>query len=188
MKPFPNDGILRNYVVHQTYLNYTGLRDFARSSEYVRGLQTLVMFKFGGVRAAKLVAVRFAREAVESPTFATYAFPVIAADSKLRPTAYEAIEDIEDPRILRLKVLVEHLERGDQRATGLLMGLLDPKRTELPGRYIVNARALPLLEIARRAPTSAKSNQLGTAVRNAAKKLKTADSRELIDEIALSHL
>ena len=157
----------------------------------IRPAQTFyerIMFKFGGVRAAKLVVRRFACEAVESPTFATYAFPVIATDSRLRCTAYEVIEHIEDPRILRLKALVEHLERGGQRATGLLIGLLDPKETKLPGRYVVNSRALPLLAIARSAPTSAKSNQLRTAVSNTAKKLKTADSSELIDWVALSHL
>ena len=188
LKPFPNDSILRNYVVHQSYLHYTGLQGFARPSGYVRGLQTLVMFKFGGVRAAKLVAGRFEFEAVESPLFATYAFPVVASDRGLRPTAYEVIEHIEDPRLLRVKALVEHLERGEQRATGMLIGLLDPKETKLPDRYVVNSRALPLLEIARTNPTPARSNQrLRNAVSSATKKLQTGDS-SLVDSIALSHL
>ena len=188
LRPFPNDGILRNYVVRQTYLRYAGLGNFTRPSGYVRALQALVMFKFGGVRAAKLVARRFTCEAVESPTFATYAFPVVATDLSLRRVAYEAIEHIEDPRILRLKALVEQLERGEQRATGLLIGLLDPKKTDLPARYVVNARALPLLEIARRAPASPKLSRLSAAMTNTAKKLKSADSSDLIDWIALSHL
>ena len=188
LKPFPNDIILRNYVVRQCYLHYGGLRGFTRPGGYVRGLQSLVMFKFGGVRAAKLVARRFAHESVESPTFATYAFPVIAADRALRTTALEVIEHIEDPRIFRLKALVEHLVNGEKRATGLLIGLLDPRETKLPGRYVVNARALPLLEIARGTSNSARSSQLRQAVKNTAKKLRTADSSELIDRIALSHL
>ena len=44
LKPFPNDGILRNYVVRQAYLHYTGLGDFTRPSGYVRALQALVMY------------------------------------------------------------------------------------------------------------------------------------------------
>ena len=187
LKPFPNDHILRNYVVNHTYLHYSGHGEFSRPSGYVRALQTLVMFKFGGASVAKLLASRFVREAVESPTFATHAFPVIATDPKLRPIAFEVIEHIEDPRVLRLKALVEHLERGEERALGLLIGLLDPRRTRFPGRYVVNPRALPLLNIARTAPTSRKMRQLNAAVSNADKKLKSSDSSDLVDWITISH-
>ena len=187
LKPFPNDRILRSLVVHQTYQHSLGFGDYTRPNGYVRGLQSLVMYKFGGVKVAKLVAKHFAKEAVESPTYATYAFLVVATDVNLRHSAYEDIEHVLDPRLLRLRTLVEQLESGDQQAIGMLIGLLDPKETKYPSRYVVNSRALPLLEIARGASTSA-TNRLMTPVANTIRKLRIADGADLIDEIAISHL
>ena len=188
LRPFPDDRILRSYVLHQSYLHYIGSQGFRRPSSYVRAIQALVMFKFGGRRASKLISARLEEEAVESPLYATYAFPIVASDPNLRPMAYQAIEHIEDPQVLRVRALIERLVEGDQRATKLLRGFLDPKKTKLPTRHVLNSRALPLLKVARTSANSASSGLLRQATNNATRKLQIADCGELIDWIAISHL
>ncbi len=188
LRPFPNDPIIRSYVVQQTYLHHSGFGEFDKPSDYVRALQVLVMYKFGSVSVSKLVNHKFAERAVASPLYATYAFPVIAADPNLRSIAFEVVERIDEPSVWRLKVLIEKLALGDSRATGLLIGLLDPKVTRLPMRHVINPRALPLLAIARRCGSFVKAQDLRAAVANAGRKVQKVDDPELIDWITLSHM
>lgn len=188
LKPFPDDPILRSRVVHETYRHLLGSGGFDRPGGYVRGLQALTIYKFGGNRAAGLLAKRYATEAVESPVYATYAFPVIAASVRHQHWAFEAVEHIEDSRILRIRALIERLENGDNRATGLIIGLLDPKKTALPTRSVVNPRVLPLLKIALHSREPTTLTRLRNAIDNVAKKVRTTGSQELIDWVTLSHL
>lgn len=188
--PFPNDCILRNYVTIQTYHHYSGAPDFGKPTGYVRGLQTLVIYKFGTAKAAGLLAKSFPSNAVKSPDFATYAFPVLVASGSHREPALAAMEHVEDPRILRLRTLVRLLEEGDERTHKMVLALLEPRITKLPTRAIVNPRALPLVKIAQRSSSTAARKRLQTSLTRVATKVLNSKGRDkgLIDRITLSHL
>lgn len=189
LTPFPDDAVLRSYVVLQTYHHYLGLSGFERPTGYVRGLQSLVVYKFGGPKAVGLLAKRFTNEAVENPDFATYAFPVIAAGSShWRQQALAGVEHIEDPRILRLRTLVSRLLNGDELAARMLLGLLEPQITRLPSRAVVNPRALPLLGVALQSTSPTARNLIQTSLARIVQKVTSTGEKELIDRITLSHL
>ena len=188
LRPFPNDPLLRGFIVRQTYKHYAGTSGFTRPSPYVQGLQALTIYKFGGPRSVGLLAKDFPGLAVESPIFATYAFPVLAASATQQQLAFTGVEHIEDSRILRIRALIERLERGEDRAIGLLLGLLEPKRTTLPERLIVNPRVLPFLPIALRSPNTQQGKRLRDSMNRVAKKVSTVGDPDLVDAVTLSHL
>ena len=186
--PFPNDPVLRSFVAHKTYAHYYGRPPFQRPSGYVRGLQSLVIFKFGTERATGSLARDFAAQVPESPTFATYAYPVITTNRVHSAVARACLEHIEDPRIVRLRTLLSRLESGDLKACKMFWGALEPKITKFPARAIVNARNLPLLEIIRNSPLWHGSSNIPSAVANTKKKVENVGEFQLVDWITVSHL
>lgn len=79
--PFPNDPILRAYVTSMCYRHYFGMCGFSETNPYTKGLQALAIFKFGGSRAVKPLLRSFADFAFRNPMFATYAYPILAANN-----------------------------------------------------------------------------------------------------------
>lgn len=188
LKPFPDDPILRGYVARQTYYHFLAKAGFERPSGYVEGLQALVIYKFGGPRAVSLLAPHFANKALENPVFASYAFPVLAASNAHRQQAFEGVEHIEDSSILRIRALIERLEKGDARATGMMLGLLEPKFTNLPIRAVVNPRVLPLLKVALRSTAPNNLTRIKNSMQRVARRVISTGDPELIDWVMLSHL
>lgn len=188
MAPFPNDSIVRSYVARQTLYHLQGIQGFsAPTHDYLLGLQTLVSFKFGGRRAVQPILRRLRSSAV-SADFASHALPVVAACDSLRDSILVTMENIMDPRIVRLRSLVRRLENGDSEAAGRLIGFLDPKRIEHPARAIVNSRALPLVYIARRGPSSPSKRRIESAIQNITAKVRSTGLPQDVDYVTLSHL
>ena len=188
LKPFPNDQELCSFIADQTLLHYRGRDGFDSPGGYTRALQALVMYKFAPSRAAEYIKPGFAETTIEYPLFATYGLPVLAADDKHRKNAFEGIEEIEDSRILRVRALIERLEEGDMRTADILIGLLEPKKTNFPKRRVVNARVLPLLKIAIRSENENGSRLINKAMRRANEVVVTQSDENLIDYVALGHI
>ena len=188
LKPFPNDHSLKEFIVDQTLLHYQGKNGFERPTGYIKGLQSLVMYKFAPLRAAEYIKPGFAETTIEYPLFATYGLPVLAADDKYRKRAFEGIEEIEDSRILRVRALIERLEEGNTRTADILMGLLKPKKTSLPCRYIINARVLPLLKVAIRSNNEKGVRLIKKAMQRAYDEVGRQSDADLIDQVALEHI
>ena len=187
LKPFPIDPEMRCYIFNQVNDHFLGNDEFEAPGGYVKGLQALTMYKFGGTKASDCVAETFAEIALESPIFATYGLPVLAASETQRPLAFASTEQLEDSRILRVRTLIERLEGGDENAIGFLLGLLEPKKTQYPTRLIINARALPLLGIARRSADENARERIDRSAQNHITKLDAMDS-DLLDGFTLEHL
>ena len=188
LKPFPNDSDLWDYAVSQVSSHFLGKDGFEAPTGYVRGLQALTMYKFGGSRASDCLAPTFAEAVLKSPAFATYGLPVLAASNCHRQLAFDGTEQMEDSRILRIRALIERLESGDDRAVGVLLGLLQPKMTKFPTRWIVNSRALPLLKIALRSSNTKNSKRIRDASEKCITKLSSIEDSGLVDWVTLEHL
>ena len=188
LKPFPNCSKLRSHVVSQVCSHFLGKDRFEAPAGYVKGLQALTMYKFGGARAAESLAPRFAKAVQESPTFATYGLPVLAASKDHRQLAFDVTEQMEDSRILRVRALIERLEHGDDKAMGVLLNLLQPKMTKYPTRLIMNSRALPFLNIALRSQDTKNRKRLSEATGRFIAKLSNIKDSSLVDWITLEHL
>ena len=146
------------------------------------------MYKFGGLRASESLAPMFAKAALDSPTFATYGLPVLAASKCHRQLAFDATEQMEDSRILRIRALIERLEDGDDKAIGVLLGFLQPKMTKYPTRWIMNSRALPLLNIALCSTNTKNHKLLSEANERFIAKLSSIEESSLVDWVTLEHL
>ena len=188
LKPFPNDPDLRDHVVSQVGSHLLGKDGFEAPVGYVKGLQALTIYKFGGSGASDNLAGTFAKDVLESPTFATYGLPVLAASECHRQLAFDSTEQMEDSRILRIRALIERLENGDNKAMGVLLGFLQPKETKYPTRWIMNSRALPLLKIALRSPNTKNKTQLREANQRFIAKLSNIKESSLVDCVTLEHL
>ena len=188
LKPFPNDSNLRDFVVKQIGCHLLGEDGFETPVGYIKGLQTLTMYKFGGSKAADIIAPTFARDVLDSPTYATYGLPVLAASECYREAAFGGTEQLEDSRILRIRALIERLENGDDRAMGVLLGLLQPKETKFPTRWILNSRALPLVKIALRSSNTKNQKRISQAIEKCIPKLTNIKDSNLIDWVTLDHL
>ena len=188
LKPFPDDSNLRDHMVSQVSSHILGKDGFEAPVGYVRGLQALTMYKFGGLRASESLAPMFAKAALDSPTFATYGLPVLAASKCHRQLAFDATEQMEDSRILRIRGLIERLEDGDDKAIGVLLGFLQPKMTKYPTRWIMNSRALPLLNIALCSTNTKNHKLLSEANERFIAKLSSIEESSLVDWVTLEHL
>ena len=188
LKPFPVDPEMRCHIFNLVNTHFSGNDGFEAPGGYVKGLQALAMYKFGGAKASDCVAETFAEIALESPVFATYGLPVLAASETHRAHAFGSTEQLEDSRILRVRTLIERLEGGDENAIGLLLGLLEPKTTKYPTRLIINTRALPLLKIARRSVDENARERVDQAARIQCTKLNEAMDSGLVDGFTLEHL
>lgn len=186
--PFPEDVTLRSYVVDQTYHHLFGNEGFVRPGGYVRGLQALTIFKFGGIQALSPLASGFPQDAVESPTYASYAYPALAANEDHRRAAMTSVRHIDDPRILRLRALIYRLDAGDKPATEMVLGLLVPKLTKLPSRAVVNPRALPLIEVALRSRDPGRVAEVKKAVDRIVRQVRDHGDPQLTDWVTLLHL
>ena len=188
LKPFPNEPNLRNHLVGLVRSHFLGEDGFEAPVGYVKGLQTLAIYKFGCSNGSDHLAPIFPSAALESPDFASYALPVLAASDHHRQLALDAIEQIEDSRILRIRALIERLENGDDRAIGVLLGLLQPKETKFPTSWVMNARALPLLKIALRCNNTPSLRRIQDAKKRFVEKIKNIKDATLVDWITLEHL
>lgn len=187
LKPFPNDSDLKDYVFDQVYCHFHGKDDFERPAGYIKGLQALTMYKFGSTKASKHLVTTFADDAARSPVFATYGLPVLAASDDCRELALQKTEQMEDVGIRRVRALIQRLENGDDRATNVLLGLLQPKEMKLPTRWVINSRALPLVRIADRTAGTEAQNRLRQAQARFISKLSGIPDQSLVDWIALEH-
>ena len=187
LKPFPSEPSLRDFVTNQTGLHFRGEDGFEAPNGYIKGLQALTMYKFDSSIASEFIAPIFAKAALESPIFATYGLPVLAASPCHRQLAFDATEQMEDSRILRIRALIERLENGDDKAIRVLLGLLQPKGTKYPARFITNPRALPLLSIALRSPETDAHKQLCKANERFVQKIVNIEDSALIDCVSLEH-
>ena len=188
LKPFPNDTNLRKLVLNQIGSQFFDKNEFQSSVGYVKGLQALTMYKFGGLNAFEFIAPTFPKDALKSPTFATYGLPVLAASEDHRQIAFDGTEQMEDSRILRIRTLIERLEKGEDKAIGVLLGLLQPKETRHPTRWIINSRALPLAKIALRSSNTKSHKRLSSAIEGFIAKVKRTKDLNLIDWVTLDHL
>ena len=188
LKPFPDETNLRHYVLSEVSRHFLGEDGFEAAIGYVRGLQALTMYKFGGSEGSTCFASTFEEDVLKSPTFATYGMPVLAASEQHRQLAFDATEQIQDARILRVRALIERLEHGDSKATGVLLGLMQPRSTKLPTSWIMNSRALPLLKIALRSSNANAQQRISAAKKNLVTKLSNVSEWGLVDSITLSHL
>ncbi len=187
--PFPNDAIIRSFVARQTLYHCMGIQGFQPPRQgYVRGLQALVIFKFGRSAAMGSIAKEFATPSRLSPEYALHALPALAGRRVYRDMALQAVENVVDPRIVRLRSLIRRLESGEMEAIGRLVGFLNPKQTKFPMRAIVNARALPLIRIARRTGSPGAKQKIDLAISNISQKIRSTGSPDLVDSITLSHL
>ncbi len=89
---------------------------------------------------------------------------------------------------MRVRALIERLENGEMKVVHMLLGLLEPKKTELPKRYVVNPRSLPLLANALRTSDPAVITQIKRAMNSNVKKIQNYGDPRLTDEITQSHL
>ena len=188
LKPFPQDSSVRDYIVRQTHCHFLGQDGFEVPSGYVKGLQALTMYKFGWSEVANLIEPSYGDAILDSPSFATYALPVLATSDQHRSRAFERTEQIEDSRILRIRALVERLESGDDRATGILLGFLQPKKTVSPNRWLINSRVLPLLKIARRSSVVKNAKRIRVAMEQNCEKVSSLSDQSLVDWVAVEHL
>ena len=188
LKPFPNDAGMRSHVFDGVNSHLQGKDGFEPVSGYIKGLQALTMYKFGGSMAAEALSETFPKLVLDSPIFATYGLPVLAASQVHRKLAFDATEQMEDSRILRIRALIQRLENGDDKAIGVLIGLLQPKMTKYPTRWIVNSRALPLLSAASRATNTKNRKRLCEAIKGFIVKSNSAEDPSLIDRVTLEHL
>ncbi len=188
LKPFPYDQELLQFIVEQTLAHFQAKDGFSQPSGYVKGLQSLVMYKFAPSRAAELIKPGFAEVTMEDPLFATYGLPVLAADEKYRLQAFEGIEEIEDSRILRVRALIERLEEGKTRTADVFMSLLKPKRTSLPTRFVLNARVLPLMQVAIRSRNVKSIRLIQQSMQQAYDKVGKQTDEDLVDYVALEHV
>ena len=188
LKPFPGDSKLKDYVVNQVECHFLGKDGFEPSIGYVKGLQALAMYKFGGPSASDRLAPLFSSAAAESPLFATYGLPIVSAVPCQLQLALEATELIDDSRVQRIRVLISRLARGDERATRVLLNLLQPKNTNYPVRRVIDPRALPLLRIALSSKNQQSLRRIHDARKKCAAKLTAMDDIALIDWVALDHL
>ena len=189
LKPFPNDRALCSFIADQTFLHYRGRDGFDSPGGYVRALQSLVMYKFAPSRAAEYIKPGFVETTIEYPLFATYGLPILAADAKHREQAFEGIEEIEDSRILRVRALIERLEEGKTRAADVFMSLMEPKRTSLPSRYVLNARVLPLMQVAIRSKNEKSVRLIQQSMQRTYNKVgKQVDGEDLVDYVSLGHI
>ena len=188
LKPFPNDSYLRDHLVSLVQSHMLSKDGFEPPTGYVKGLQALTMYKFNPSKAFEFLSSSFTEDVLESPTFATYGLPVLAASVDSCQLALEGTEQMEDSRILRIRALVQRLENGDERATGVLLNLLQPKSTKYPTRQIVNARALPLLMIALRSPNTKRRNRILEASKRHISKLTSIEDPLLVDWLTVDHL
>ena len=95
---------------------------------------------------------------------------------------------MEDSRILRIRALIERLEKGEDRAIGVLLGLLEPKETRHPTRWIINSRALPLAKIALRSSNTNGHKRLSSAIERFITKITSKQDSNLIDWVTVDHL
>ena len=188
LKPFPNDFALRDHMVGQVSSHLLGNDGFEAPVGYIKGLQALTMYKFGGIRASEILGPMFAKAVLDSPIFATYGLPVLAASKCHRQLAFEATEQMEDSRILRIRALIERLENGDDKAIGVLLGLLQPKMTKYPTRWVTNSRALPFLRIALCSTNTKNHKLLSEANVRFIARLSSMGDTNLVDWVTLEHL
>ena len=188
LKPFPNDSSLRDHLVNLVQSHMLSKDGFEPPTGYVKGLQALTMYKFNSSKAFEFLSSSFIKDVLESPTFATYGLPILAASGDFRELALEGTEQMEDSRILRIRALVERLETGNNRATGVLLNLLQPRGTKHPTRQIINPRALPLLKIALRTQNTKSRNRILEASKGHLSKLTNIEDPLLIDWLTLDHI
>ena len=188
MVSFPNDYIIRAYIARRTLYHSQGTQGFLKPSlAYLVGLQMLVSFKFGQKKSVQPM-LKGLRSSTVSADFALHALPVVAACDALRDSVLVAIENIVDPRIIRLRTLIRRLEAGDNEAIGRLIGFLNPKRTKFPVRAIVNSRVLPLIYIADRAPASPSKQRMMSATKNVVSLVRSTGLPEDVDYVTRSHM
>ena len=89
---------------------------------------------------------------------------------------------------MRVRSLFERLEDGETKVVHMLLGLLEPKKTDLPKRYVVNPRALPLLANALRTGDPAVIARIKRAMNSNVRKIQNYGDLRHTDEITLSHL
>ena len=188
LKPFPTEPNLRKHLIQKVRSHFLGEDGFEAPIGYVKGLQALVIYKFGDSSDADFLASMFQRTVLDSPAFASYGLPVLAATHHHRQLALDAIEQIEDSRILRIRALLERLENGDDKAISVLLGLLQPKETKFPTTWVMNSRALPLLKIALGCNSASSLKRIQDAKKRFSEKLKNIKDATLVDWITLEHL
>jgi hypothetical protein len=153
--PLPDDQILRSSITRLAYQHLSGMSGFRRPSGYVMGLIALTLYKFGGPNAMSLLTSRARSLAEQDSLFARHAFLPMYAVGGLKAVTLSAFGDLDDPVVNQTIRFSLALERGEDRAIGIALGLLQPRQSSAPVRLLLHARALPLIPLAKSNPTKA---------------------------------
>ena len=188
LKPFLYDEEMCEFILDQTHSHFRGENGFDRPTGYLKGLQSLVMYKFAPSRTPELIKPGFVETTLVYPIFATYGLPLLASDDSQRRYAFEGMGEIHDSRISRVCSLIESLEQGDNRTSGIVLSLLKPKMTASPLRHVINPRVLPLLKIALRTDDRENRKRIIAAMERAYNQILSEGDEDLRDFVTLRHI
>ncbi len=139
----------RHYAWKNALDHFFGRNGFCNpQSGYVRGLITLVCYKFGGQMPLKEIVSSYRGD--NDIDFISYAFCCLAGTDDFREEAFEKAAVVENMSIRRLEKLINDLEKNSISYEGLLRKMLTPNMKKYPTRFMLGARALPIVRISRR--------------------------------------
>jgi hypothetical protein len=154
-------------------------------SGYVRGLITLLCYKFGGQQPLKEIANHYKGD--NDIDYIRYAFCCLAGTDDFREEAFQKAAIIENISIRRLEKLIHDLEENAGIYEKLLRKLLKPKMKKFPTRFMLEARTLPIFRISRR-DKDFKKLAWHEITGGALKKLKATPEILLQDEVLIEFL
>lgn len=115
------------------------------SQDYTRALIALLVFKCGSYD--ELLAIRDYFKSSSDRHFVRYAYVVLMATTHFRGDARAKAISYEDPALRRVASFIEELFYDPCKYLQLLRKYFTPQLHQLPDRYIIEARALPLIRI-----------------------------------------
>lgn len=115
------------------------------SQDYTRALIALLVFKCSGYE--ELLAIRDYFEGSSDRHFMRYAYVVLMATTHFRAGARAKAISYEDSTLRRVASFIEELFNDPSKYLLLLRKYFTPQLHQLPDRYIIEARALPLIRI-----------------------------------------
>jgi len=154
-------------------------------SGYVRGLITLLCYKFGGQQPLKEIAKHYRGD--NDIEFIRYAFCCLAGTDDFREEAFQKAAIIENMSIRRLEKLIHDLEENAIEYKEFLSRLLKPRMRKFPTRFKLEARALPIFRISRR-DKNFKKQMWHEIVEEALRNLKQTPEKLLQDEVSIDFL
>ena len=184
--PFPNDVILRHRVVIRALLHLKGHGLTKRPSAYVSGLIFLVVLKFGGLSAMRVLLAKFKENVDFGSPFIVNALYVLSAESQAYVSAISVAEHLRDPEVARLRRFLRAVRTGNPRAIEIALGLVSTSATKWPRRILFRSRGLPMLYLLRTQPAA--SPRLKAIEQRNKQKLASQPDDRLHDGVMESHL